>query len=81
MHCDIQFDVELQKYVVRDHASQNGTLLNGQRISEVRQYVISFVHILIVATSAFQNTIYLQLCCTAYFTPKADNWGLVRIDT
>ncbi|KAK2176118.1 hypothetical protein NP493_682g01017 [Ridgeia piscesae] len=37
MHCAIQYDADLQKYVVQDHASQNGTLLNGHRISEPKK--------------------------------------------
>ena len=36
MHCDIKYDEELKRYVVKDHASQNGTFINGSRLSDVR---------------------------------------------
>lgn len=36
MHCSIEYNEELKTYLIKDHASQNGTLLNDQRLSEVR---------------------------------------------
>ena len=37
MHCDFTYEEEERQYVLKDHASQNGTFLNGQRLSEVSQ--------------------------------------------
>ena len=36
MHCSIEYSEELQRYVIRDHASQAGTFVNGKRIGKVR---------------------------------------------
>ncbi len=40
MHADIQYSEELRKYVAKDHASQNGTFLNGQRLAQVKLAII-----------------------------------------
>jgi hypothetical protein len=35
MHAELKYNEEFKRYVVIDHASQNGTFVNGDRVCEV----------------------------------------------
>jgi len=41
MHCSIEYCTERQRYMVKDHASQAGTFVNGKRLSKVRHFRLS----------------------------------------
>jgi len=38
MHCSIEYCTDRQWYVVKDHASQAGTFVNGKRLSKVYHF-------------------------------------------
>ena len=35
MHAEIRYSDQLGSYVIKDHASQNGTFINGARMCQV----------------------------------------------
>ncbi len=39
MHADIRYSDELGGYVIKDHATQNGTFVNGARICPVSTHL------------------------------------------
>lgn len=40
-HAEVYFDQEQQSYVLVDQGSQNGTVINGNRILQVSRFLLS----------------------------------------
>lgn len=59
-HAEIYFDHDLQSYVLVDQGSQNGTVVNGKQILQVR-ICINYLHII------FKNS-------TEIFIPKGHSY-------